>query len=164
MSKEITSVIPGIIGKKLQLYCAYQERCIKDVISKLKDWNLRENEIENIILDLKKNKFLDEKRFVRAYARGKFRMNKWGKQRIAFELHLKNISPQLIQQGLNEIEDKEYLEGLRQVIMKKKNELSPASEIKSGKNLNIREKIINFAHTKGFEMYLILTILDEFNF
>jgi regulatory protein len=173
----------GIIARKLENYCAYQERCIKDVTSKLKDWNLKGNQIEKIIEDLKKNNFLDESRFAKAYARGKFRINKWGKQRIAFELHLKNIDVQLIQEGLNEIPGDEYLGTLREIILKKARELTgeitvrkparikphlnrnnddtPVPEIISSKNLNVREKIINFANTKGYEMSLILDILNE---
>jgi regulatory protein len=182
MTKEIATLVPGIIGKKLELYCAYQERCIKDVTAKLKDWNLRENQIEKIINDLKKNNFLNEARFAKSYARGKFRMNSWGKQRIAFEMHLKNIPPQLIQEGLNSIPTDEYFTTLRDLILKKKVEVMKnhsdkngrsvsssglkrsidlSSEINPEKNLNVRDKIINFVHGKGYEMNLILDMLNE---
>jgi regulatory protein len=178
-------VTSEIITKKLELYCAYQERCIRDVTSKLKDWNLRESQIEKIIEKLKKDNFINEERFAKSFARGKFKVNKWGRQRIAFELHLKNIPAHMIQAGLNEIDEEEYMDMLKQLILKKRNETGKArlasnivpemedvadddadalprtKENNNEKKLNIREKIINFVHNKGYEMSLILVLMNE---
>ncbi len=150
-----SSSTPDIINKKLEHYCAYQERCTKDVVSKLKDWNIKDSQIDLIVKKLKEENFLNEERFAKAYARGKFRANKWGRQKIAFELHLKNIPGVLIQAGLREIDDKEYQDVLTRMIVKKKQEIKPE------KNLNVREKIITFVNNKGYEMNMILDILNE---
>ena len=58
-------------------------------------------------------------------------------------------------QALAEIGEEDYLHTLRDLIMKKQ------SEINSGKNLNIREKIITFVSGKGYEFDLITRVLTE---
>jgi len=145
-----------ILIKKLNQYCAYQERCTREIVSKLKDWNIRESQIETIIATLKKENILNEERFARAYARGKFRINKWGKQRIGFELQLKAIPDSLVRTGLNEIDEEEYLQVLKTIILKKKEELEKE------KGINIRDKIITYIQNKGYELPLIFNILKEY--
>ncbi len=146
-----------LILKKLEHYCAYQERCTSDIIAKLKFWKVDEHHFNPVILKLKENNFLDDERFAKAYARGQFRLNKWGKKKIFFELNHKNIPDAIIQAGFHEIDDGEYRQVLRDLILKKN------SEIKNKKHLNIRWKIINFVQSKGFELDLILDIIKELN-
>jgi len=144
-----------ILNKKLQQYCAYQERCTKEIISKLKDWNLKESQIEMVIASLKKENILNEERFARAYARGKFRVNKWGRQKIGFELQLKSLPDTFVKAGLSEIDEEEYLRVLKALILKKKEELEKE---KTG---SIRDKLITFVQNKGYELPLIFEILKE---
>jgi regulatory protein len=145
-----------IILKKLEQYCAYQERCASDIIAKLKYWKVNETHFDSLISKLKEENFLDEERFAKAYARGQFRTNKWGKRKIFFELNHKNIPDAIIQAGLVEIDDEEYRQVLKDLILKKN------AEIKNKKSLIIRRNIINFAQGKGFELDLILDIMKEF--
>jgi len=147
-----------IIKKKLEQYCAYQERCISEILAKLKYWKVNEKHFVSIISKLKEENFLNEERFAKAYARGEFRLNRWGKRKIFFELNHKNIPDVIIQSGLDDIDDEEYRQVLKDLIIKKN------VELKNKKRLNIRGKIINFAQSKGFEMDLILGIVKELNF
>jgi len=144
-----------ILIKKLEQFCAYQERCTSEIMAKLKYWKVNENRFTSIILKLKEENFLNEERFAKSYARGQFRLNKWGKRKIFFELNHKNIPDVIIQAGLQEIDDEEYRQVLKDLILKKN------VELKNKKSLNIRGKIINFAQGKGFEMELILDIVKE---
>jgi len=144
-----------IIIKKLEKYCAYQERCTSEIIAKLKYWKVKESHFDSIIAKLKEGNFLDEERFAKAYARGEFRLNKWGKRKIFFELNHKNIPDVTIQAGLDDIDDEEYRQALKDLITKKN------VELKNKKSLNIRGKIINFAQSKGYEMELIIDIVKE---
>ena len=77
----------------MQKFCDYQERCHKDVHTKLKEFKLYENEKNEIINELITHNFLNEERFAKAYAGGKFRQNDWGKTKIINELKFKQISP-----------------------------------------------------------------------
>ena len=93
---------------KLEGYCAYQERCHKEVNQKLREMRMIPEVVDIIILHLLKYNFLNETRFTQAYARGKFNHKKWGKQRIVRELRYRDISKYNIDLGLKEITDEDY--------------------------------------------------------
>jgi len=145
----------SIILKKIHHYCSYQERCISEVEQKLKDLAVQRGKIPGIINQLQKEGYLDEERFAKAFAGGKFRLNKWGRHKIEFEMKIRGIPELMIQEGMIEIDETEYLQTLRELMTHKFN------EIKSDKNVNIREKILNFAYGKGYEMELILGLIKE---
>ncbi|MGK0127682.1 MAG: regulatory protein, partial [Candidatus Azotimanducaceae bacterium] len=76
--------------RALERYCVYQDRCHKEVISKLYDCNMIPETHDIIIVHLIQHDFLNEERFSKSYARGKFRIKKWGKVRIVRELKFRN--------------------------------------------------------------------------
>jgi regulatory protein len=144
-----------LIQQKIRYFCSYQERCISDVEKKLKDLVVQSKLIPGIINQLQQDGYLNEERFSRAFAGGKFRLNKWGRSKIEFEMKIRGIPELIIQEGMTEIDDSEYLQTLKELMIHKLN------EIKSDKNVHIREKIINFAYGKGYEMELILGLIKE---
>ena len=77
------------IQKKLEYYCAYQERCHKEVSQKLKDLGVFGIPMDNVISHLIEQNYLNETRFAEQFVRGKFRVKKWGKMRL--ERELKNV-------------------------------------------------------------------------
>ena len=155
MIKKTKPVDSGMVLQKIQYFCSYQERCIRDTEKKLKDWAVQKKLIPSIISQLKEEGYINEERFAKVYAGSKFRINKWGRQKIEFELKLKRIPEVLIQKGIEEIDEEDYQQVLRDLIQRKQKEIIPE------KNLNIREKIITFVQGKGYEMELIFTALKE---
>ncbi|MCX6245101.1 MAG: regulatory protein RecX [Bacteroidetes bacterium] len=144
-----------LVLQKIRYFCSYQERCIRDVEGKLKDWTVQKRLIPSIIKSLKDEGYVDEERFAKVYAGGKFRVNKWGRERIGFELRLKGIGEDLIAKGLEEIDGDDYHKVLKELILKKKKEFLQENDFP------VREKIINFVHGKGYEFELILSIIKE---
>ena len=155
MIKRTNPINSGMVLQKIQYFCSYQERCIRETEEKLKDWTVQKKLIPSIISQLQEEGYINEERFAKAYAGGKFRVNKWGRQKIEFELKLKGIPESMIHKGIEEIDEADYQRVLRDLILKKQKEIKPE------KALNIREKIITFAQGKGYEMELILTALKE---
>ena len=155
MIKRTLPVDSGMVLQKIQYFCSYQERCIRDTEKKLKDWAVQKKLIPSIISQLQEEGYINEERFAKVYAGSKFRINKWGRQKIEFELKLKRIPEALIHKGIEEIDEEGYQQILRDLIQKKQKEIIPE------KNMNIREKIITFVQGKGYEMELILTALKE---
>jgi regulatory protein len=148
--------IPAEIIDRISSYCAYQERCIFDVQQKLNEWKVLPDKIIPIIKYLEDNNFIDQARFARMFTRGKFLHNKWGRIKIHYELRIRSIPENLIREAFAEISEEDYKKTIRELILKKK------PEIKGGKNLNIRQKIINFVTGKGFEFDLTSEVLKEF--
>ena len=79
---------------KLKHYCAYQERCYADVEKKMKDFVLHEEEKYELISALREENYLDEERFVQAFCRGKFKVKKWGRNKIKMGIEKKKNSKQ----------------------------------------------------------------------
>ena len=104
--------------KKLEHYCAYQERCHQEVSAKLKSYGMIPAARDQIIGHLIAQNYLNESRFAQSFARGKFRIKKWGKERIERELKFKQISLYNIRLGLKEIDPIAYMETLESLAQK----------------------------------------------
>jgi len=96
--------------KKLEHYCAYQERCHQEVVLKIKQLGVSKPDIDRIVVHLIEHNFLNEERFARSFARGKHRIKEWGKTRIVNELKQRQISPPNIKLALTEITAEAYEE------------------------------------------------------
>jgi regulatory protein len=140
---------------KAQLSCAYQERCQQEMRDKLYEWGLYPDAVENIIADLITNNYLNEERFAKAYAGGKFRIKKWGRIKIKLELKKRKISEYCIKKAMEEIPDKDYIKTLNELIAKK------SKEIKGGKTQVRNYKIAQYIASKGFEQSLIWDLLKN---
>lgn len=148
MSKSKKYISPEEALSKLQRYCAYQDRCHKEVRTKLIDLGIFGDTLEEIIADLIQDNFLNEERFARSYARGKFRMRQWGRIRIKRELKLRNISDYCIKKAMEEIEDEIYADTIARLISKKQKETKEKNLFK------LRSKIATYLIGKGYESYL----------
>ena len=135
--------------------CSRSEHCSSEIMEKLKVWGLPFEDSEPVIEKLIAEKYLDEERFARAYAKDKFRFNHWGKQKIAFMLRSKNISSEITRLALEEIEDEGYLEVLRRLMTDKE------KTIKAKDQYDKRNKLMRFAMGRGFESNQISVILKE---
>ena len=92
---------------KIQRYCAYQVRCHQEVRTRLLDMGVYADWLEEIIVQLIEENFLNEERFARSFARGKFRIKQWGRNRIRQELKKRNISAYCIRMAMEEIEEQD---------------------------------------------------------
>ncbi len=113
------------LQKKLERFCAYQERCKQDVLRKIADLRRKEEingkDIEEAISYLQEENFINENRYARLFAVSKLRQKQWGKYKIKAHLRAKNISQEDIQEALNAINESEY-ENIKQKLMEKKGE------------------------------------------
>lgn len=141
--------------EKAQRWCALQERCHSETRAKLFSWGIREEEAEGVISQLIAEGFLNEERFARAYARGKFRMKQWGRVKIIHGLKQKKISPYCIRKGLEEIDEEEYLSVLKDLYLRR------SKEIRERNPWIRRGKILLFLSGRGFEPELIRQLMRE---
>ncbi|OIQ29938.1 MAG: recombinase RecX [Bacteroidetes bacterium MedPE-SWsnd-G2] len=135
--------------KKLENYCAYQERCHKEVKNKLVQLNMIPEAIDLIIVHLIEHNYLNEERYARTFARGKFRIKNWGRQRITLELKRKGISKYNINQGLSEIEEEEYITAFDSLAQRK------LESIKETNKLKRKKKLADYLLYRGWESHLV---------
>jgi regulatory protein len=136
--------------RKAKHYCAYQERNHAEVKKKLYGYGLNKNEVEELLSKLIEENYLNEERFAIAYAGGKFRVNKWGKNKILYELKQKQISPYCIKIAMKSISDEDYLACLKKLATEKIALLKKETNIFTKKS-----KLQNYLIGKGYEYELV---------
>ena len=146
-----------LILAKLRHFCAFQERCIHDAEEKLREWKVGHKHAEKIIEQLTREDYLNEERFARSFASGKFRINHWGKTKIIYELERKQVPDLIIQIGLEEIDDDEYAETLKEILRRKNREIKEKDPFKR------KQKLIAFALQRGFHYGLVKEVVDEWS-
>ena len=151
MDKKVFTV--DEIKRKLEQFCVYQDRCHKEVEQKIKEYNLIPEARELILLSLMQDNFLNEERFSKSFARGKFRIKKWGKQRIVRELKFRNISAYNIKTALKEINEADYMDTLYSLIAKKNSLVTETNSFKR------KKKIADYLLYRGFESSLVYEAL-----
>lgn len=135
--------------------CARQEKCISEINKKLKDWGVDEIDISKTIDQLIAEKFIDEERYVRFYVKDKFVFNRWGKIKIRYQLKHKGIFGTVVDESLNEIDADEYKNTLVQLLINKK------KLIRHDDDYKIKNSLLRFASSRGFEPDIIYSALDE---
>lgn len=141
--------------QKLEHFCAYQERCHQEVITKLKAMGMIPAAIDTIVSHLIQSNYLNETRFAQSYARGKFRIKKWGKVRIKRELKARKISDYNIKLALREISATEY-DAVFWALFEKQKE-----RVKGGSSAEKKKKLLAFFSYRGWESERIYQALNE---
>lgn len=136
-------------------YCAYQDRCHQEVEARLKYYRVIPEARELILLHLMEHNFLNEERFARSFARGKFRIKKWGRSRIERELKYKDISTYNIRRGLSEIDEQEYERTLRELAERK------FESTREDHVMKRRKKVADHLLRKGFESDRVYDVILE---
>ena len=139
----------------LERYCVYQERTHKEVENKLYKMRMITEARAVVLLHLYQHDFINETRFAKAYAGGKFRINKWGRLKIKKGLFQKGVSTANINEGLAEIDEEEYIKVLQELADKKQ------GLIKTKNPFEKKQKLIHFLQQKGYEMNLIYEIIEK---
>jgi len=141
--------------QKLEHFCAYQERCHDEVVTKLYSLKMTPDEIDAVIVKLIADNFLNETRFACSFARGKHRMKHWGKIRIVNELKLRHITATNINIALKEITPEEYQDTFEQLSQKCWDSLTEKNFIKK------RKKFCDYMIRRGFESNLVYDKVKE---
>ena len=141
--------------RALERYCVYQDRCHKEITSKLYDYRMIPETHDIIIVHLIEHDFLNEERFSKSFARGKFRIKKWGKKRIVRELKFKDISAYNIKVALKEIDEEEYLKTFNQLAQKRFESINETNIQKK------RKKLADYLLYRGWESSLVYAKINE---
>ncbi len=140
------------ILNNIKKYCAYSERCISDVEKKLHSWHVEEPTVRKILKELEREDFINEERYARVYAVSKLRNNKWGINKIIYNLQQKKIPDLYIQIGLSSIDDDEYIKTLKAILSSKV--IDEQDEWKR------KQKLVKYGVQKGFQPELCFKILN----
>jgi regulatory protein len=140
---------------KIRRWCAMQERCVIEVRIHCNAVGVSEANTEKVIGKLKEEGFIDEERYAKLYAGGKFRNKKWGRARIVGELQARQIPEELIKLGLREIDEEEYRNRIVEMVEHK------ISVTDATNRMLFKHRLAKPAITKGYEPELVSDIIDE---
>ena len=142
------------VKKKIEHYCAYQERCHLEVTNKLNKLGIFGDELDEYVCYLIDENFLSETRFSEAYVRGKFNNNNWGRVKISRELKLRNISDWNISNALSQINSEDYNNKLRKLCLK-------LVELNDKSEFELKNKVVKNLSYKGWEVDLVIKTLNQ---
>ena len=146
---------PDQVLDKMSKYCAYQERCVKDVTEKLKTFELAQKEKDEILDYLIDNRFVNNKRFAQAFVKGKVNQSGWGLNKIRFHLMQKGIDKEIIDEALQTYDEEAYRQRLIDILKIK------AKTIKAENDFEKNRKLAAYAMQKGFEANLVWEVIKE---
>jgi regulatory protein len=139
--------------QKLRQYCAYQERSHSEVQQKLWDLGVYRSEHDEIISSLIEDDYLNEERFAKQFAGGKFRVKNWGKKKIYYVLKEKKVSEYVIKIALKEIDDEGYKKTVQHLAEKK------YALLKGEQHMIRKKKTMDYLLQKGYESALVTAVV-----
>lgn len=148
---------PAMALQKAKHYCAWQERSHTAVKEKLYGFGLRKTDVEVILTTLIEENYLNEERFARLFAGGKFRQKKWGRVKIVYELKLQKVSSYNINKALEEIDEDVYQKCLLALAKKK------WTSIANNLPLVKKARTTSYLLQKGYEPALIQQVIVQIN-
>ena len=145
-----------VIIDKIQSYCLYQDRCIKEVKNKLFSLKVNDDLGQKIINHLIDNDYLNEERFVKLFIQGKLRIKKWGKIKLKYELKIRGINNNIIDAHIKNISEDEYISYFDEFSSSKIKFLKGSLDKK-------KRSFINYFTYRGWENQLIYQKLKDIN-
>ena len=147
---------PDQVLDKMAKYCAYQERCVKDVRDKLKTFEISEEEKAKILDYLLDNRFVNDERYAKAFVRGKVNQSGWGVNKTRFHLIQKGIDKNIIEEALGQTDEEAYRQRLIDILKTK------SKTVKAENDFEKKRKLAAYAMQKGFEGSLVWEVLKEY--
>lgn len=146
---------PDQVLDKMAKYCAYQERCVKEVRDKLKTFDIAEEDKTKILDYLLDNRFANDERYAKAFVRGKVNQSGWGINKIRFHLIQKGIDKDIIDEALVQTDEEVYRQRLIEILKTK------AKTVKADSDFEKKRKLAAYAMQKGFEGSLVWETLKD---
>ena len=146
---------PDQVLDKMAKYCAYQERCVKDVRDKLKTFDIPQEARDKILEYLLDNRFVNDERFAMSFVKGKINQSGWGLNKIRFHLMQRGIAKEIIDEALGQTDAEVYRQRLIDILKIK------SKTVKAENDFERRRKLAAYAMQKGFEASLVWEILKE---
>ena len=139
---------------QLAALCANAEHCQYEMLEKMKRWELSDEAQARVMARLIEERYVDDRRYARAFVKDKICYNKWGHRKVQQGLWMKRIDKEIQDEVLDEIDEKEYLDVLKPLLKQKR------KSIKANSDYELNQKLVRFAYGRGFTFDIIRQCLD----
>lgn len=140
--------------QKLSALCARSEHCQQDMLEKMRQWGVSDDDQAKVMARLVREHYVDDERYTRAFVNDKIHYAKWGRRKIEQALWLKHIDKDICRQVLDEVDDADFRDVLRPLLRQKRKNLKANSEYE------LSMKLIKFALSRGFTMDIIKQCIE----
>ncbi|HJB43282.1 MAG TPA: RecX family transcriptional regulator [Candidatus Coprenecus merdipullorum] len=147
------SVSDTIFNRLAQL-CSRREYCSRGVLDLLRRKGVGEKDAEAVLERLRAERYVDDARYARAFARDKALLAGWGPRKIAYALSLKGIPEDVVQAALAEVGEDERSRRMEEVIRVK------WRSVKAVTPQERRAKVLRFALSRGYDYASVMRILS----
>lgn len=143
---------------RLRKYCAFTERTTEEVKKKMVGYGLSDEDKRVALEKLVKEGFINETRFASAFAGGKFRIKKWGRKKIEVEMRRKGLPDELINKGLKELKEEDYVVALDELLKRKWAQIlrKEPADADYETRLKNKQKLMRYGIQKGYEHQLVM--------
>ena len=139
---------------QLASLCANAEHCQYEMLEKMKRWELSDEAQARVMARLIEERYVDDRRYARAFVKDKICYNKWGHRKVQQGLWMKRIDKEIQDEVLDEIDEKEYLDVFKPLLKQKR------KSIKANSDYELNQKLVRFAYGRGFTFDIIRQCLD----
>lgn len=143
------------IYNKTVKYILKRRRSEKEIRKYLNKYDIINSDIESIISKLKDIRLINDREYCKAYINDKLYLSKEGINKIKEDLIGEDISIEIIEEELNNIDEYLFNERLEKLIVKKINSNKKYS------NSYLKQKILGEMINLGYDKEIILTILES---
>lgn len=143
------------IYNKVVKYILKRRRSEKEIRRYLNKFDISNNDIESIISKLKDIRLINDREYCKAYINDKLYLSKEGINKIKEDLIKEDISIEIIEEELNNIDKELFNERLEKLIIKKINCNKKYS------NSYLKQKIVSEMIGLGYNKDIILCILEN---
>lgn len=150
----MNKISPQQTFSRLASLCARREYCQHDMLEKMRQWGLTEEERAQVMQQLTEGRYVDDERFAQAFVNDKVRYGKWGRRKIEQALWMKRIDEGIAASVLDEVDDEEYFAVLRPQVKQK------LRTTRADSDYELRMKVTKWALSRGYTMDLIRQCLD----
>lgn len=142
------------VADRLRTMCSRREYCTCDVLRKaLAYLDGNREEAERVVDSLRKERYVDDRRYASAYARDKASIAGWGEAKIRYMLSGKGISSEDIAAALQDIDEQKAEVRMDRLLRTKYASLKDDPQCKV--------KLLRFALGRGYRYDDALPVVDE---
>ncbi len=154
MKGKAREITPAEALMRLETLCAKAEHCRWELRRKLTLWKIAPAAADDIMQRLVDNRFVDDARFARAFARDKFMFAGWGRRKIEAHLRARCIPQPLIAAALAEGIDPAQYEAAARALVERRAAAMPDADTYQG-----RTRLFRAVAARGFEPELVARLI-----
>lgn len=155
MTARKKDITPANALVRLQELCARSEQCSHEILTRLHGWGIDGPTAARILALLRRDRYVDDRRFASAFVRDKVVFNRWGRAKVRLSMIQKRLDHDIITDALDEIDPDEYRSALIEVIAAKARMLPETESYES------RSKLLRHAVSRGFETSMAIKIIRQ---